>query len=99
MEPARSLLLRHADQINQIAPWGIRVIPEIAARLPPDRVHLAYGSISFHWGDCGEALRALAAFDRAAAIGVVQANPAPSLERSAVHSSIRGEGFTIRYRA
>ena len=74
MEPARSLLLRHADQINQIAPWGIRVIPEIAARLPPDRVHLAYGSISFHWGDCGEVLRALAAFDRAAAIGVVQAN-------------------------
>jgi hypothetical protein len=74
MEPARSLLQRHADQIDQIAPWGIRVIPEITARLPPDRVHLAYGSISFHWGDCAEALRALAAFDKAAAIAVVQAN-------------------------
>jgi hypothetical protein len=40
------------------------VIPEIASRLPPDRAHLAYGSISFHWGDCAEALKA---FDKAAA--------------------------------
>ena len=46
MEPGRSLLQRHADQIEQIAPWGIRVIPEVAVRLPPDRVHLAYGSVS-----------------------------------------------------
>jgi hypothetical protein len=74
MEPGRSLLQRHADQIDQIAPWGIRVIPEIAARLPPDRVHLAYGSISFHWGECAEALRALAVVDTPAAIAVVQAN-------------------------
>lgn len=74
MEPGRSLLRRHADQIEQIAPWGIRVIPEIAVRLPPDRVHLAHGSISFHWGECAEALKALAAVDTAAAIAVVQAN-------------------------
>jgi len=89
MEPGRSLLLRHSADIEEVAPWAIHVVPEIAARLPADRVHVGHGSYSFRWEECAKGIEAVAAVDADAAIRIVEANRSvlvQELSRSQEHS-------------
>ena len=74
MQPARSLLDRHRDEISDLAPWAIAVVPDIAVSLPSAKVHLRYGSHSFHWQECAQALEAVTAVDRESAIEIINTN-------------------------
>jgi hypothetical protein len=92
-EPGRSLLQAHRDQISDIAPWAIAVIPELAISLDAGHVHLQHGGYSFHWQECAEAIEAVAALDRDAAAAILDANREQLAKKLSAAEDYSGQEF------
>lgn len=93
-EPARSWVQRHRDQIQRmptlIVPIAPRVAAELVARGGQIQLDVSGG---LRWDRCAEALAALVAEDRAAALAVVNSSRTAILEGLALRQANMTEHF------